>query len=171
MFGARVDKIAVTFLGRRHMPDDRARILHRLQAALRHETLTALCYDIHADRAKAAGREEIALRLGAVGEAHRRHIEALEDRIRDLGGHPNVTAPPESLLNNGQCHPEGDLLHALEHDLRAEDTEIEEYEVLAGQSDDDTANLCGDIIDDDRSHLAWLREEVVRERNLGDPED
>ncbi len=151
------------------MPDDRERILNRLQATLRHEVLAATCYELHAVRARNLQRNDISARLAAVAETHRHHIADLEQRIQELGGTPAQTQAPASLLEN-TCGPMNGLLHALEHDLRAEDTEIEEYEQLSRQADGETAELCEAHIKDDRDHLAWLREQVVRERNLDDIE-
>jgi bacterioferritin (cytochrome b1) len=144
------------------MLDDRERILNRLQAALRHERLAAACYRNHAKRAAGLEQPAIAERLAIMANVHATHAQRLTVRIEELGGKASPVNGAESVVNDNSCEDgQIDLAEALEHDLRLEDTEIEEYEILSGQSDDRTAELCEGHIREDKENLQWLREQVV----------
>jgi bacterioferritin (cytochrome b1) len=148
------------------MPDDRERILNRLQSSLRHEYMAAASYEAHAARALELRCKEIAQKLRDVAASHREHIARLEQRIHELGGCPIAVDPPKSLSSRNHCLEAGDMVCALEQDLRAEDTEIEEYETLARQSDERTAELCEGCIREDREHLRWLRDQLAQEQGM-----
>lgn len=145
------------------MSDDRHKIVDRLQSTLRNEYIAATCYERHAEYARTLARYALAESLDAMATDHKQHIERISARIRELGGSPTGFDPPEEMLEKMGCLPKDDFCHALEQDLRFEDTEIEDYQILVRQSDERTASLCGQNIRDDREHLRWLRDQVVRE--------
>lgn len=152
------------------MPDDRQRIIQRLQSALRNEHLSVGCYDVHAKTATELRYLDMAATLRRMGDAHRRHIIRLERRIRELGGEPTIYHLAEIMQQNHGCVTEKDILLALEQDLKAEDTQVEEYHVLAQQSDAATADMCAQYIEEDQAHLRWLRDQVLR-LNHWDPDE
>ena len=143
------------------MSKDRDKILDRLQVALRDEHLTVFCYLVQADEVESSGHFRLANRLRTIGAHHRRHIEWVEERILELGGHPRSFVPPPDLATRMRCLPAHDLCTALEHDLKAEDTEIESYQTLAGQSDCNTAEMCEQATSEDREHVEWLRIQLI----------
>ncbi len=153
------------------MPDDRQRILQRLQSALRNEHLSAASYEMHAERARTLQRKDIARTLLDMAASHKGHIRSLETRIRELGGEPAPIPDPNHTLASRNHANDPDLCLALEQDLKAEDTEIEEYEILARQSDEQTSEICHHNIEEDRRHLDWLREQLIRGRNLDSVEE
>ena len=141
------------------MLDERVKILHRMQGALRNEFLAASVYERHAHYAREQGRTDLAERLLLMADTHREHMESWSIRIRELGGRPEVGSLPKSVVAPGEG---GDLMTALERDLKLEDTEIEDYQVLASQSDEETTHLCERCMEDDRRNLRWLREQLDR---------
>ena len=154
------------------MIDERERLLHRLHAVLRIERLSAVCYETHADRARASGHRRMAQALHEMAQSHDRHCRELASRIAELGGDPQGAPLHEELIANTSCWPDDDdMCSAFEIDLRAEDSEIEAYQVLLRQSDAHTASLCEDAIAEDRQHLRWLREQLFRGLELPLPEE
>jgi bacterioferritin (cytochrome b1) len=148
------------------MPNDRDKVLDRLQAVLKDEHLSAFCYQVHAEESRAMGHERLARRLEAIASDHQRHIQALRTKITTLGAEPRDFTPPPAVEERMRNLPRHDLCMALEHDLKSEDTEIEAYATLAQQTDEHTAEMCNRITHDDREHAAWLRDELVRGLNL-----
>lgn len=148
------------------MPKDREKILDRLQVALRDERLTVFCYSVQADEVESTGHFRLANQLRNIAADHQRHIEWVKERILELGGEPRNFNPPPDLELRIRCLPAQDLCTALEHDLKAEDTEIESYQTLAGQSDSNTADICDQCTLEDRKHAAWLREQLIKGMNL-----
>lgn len=148
------------------MPKDREKILDRLHAALKDERVSAFNYHLQADEMRRLGRVNIARHLEAIAADHEEHGAGVEERIRALGGEPQAFTPPPEMLARFRELPKKDLCLALEHDLKAEDTEIETYTTLAEQSDGATSAACARFTNDDRGHAAWLRREIVRGMHL-----
>lgn len=143
------------------MRRDREKILDRLHVALKDERLSACCYRVQADETRKTGRRTIADHLDAIAADHEHHIQLVEERIRALGGVPQEFVPPHDLIERVRNQPRENLCIALEHDLKAEDTEIETYQVLAKQTDGETSNVFEAVTSEDRAHVDWLRKELV----------
>lgn len=143
------------------MRKDREKILDRLHVALKDERLSACCYRVQADETRKTGRRAIADHLDAIAGDHEKHIAIVEERIRALGGEPQEFKPPGDLIERVRNLPRENLCVALEHDLKAEDTEIETYQVLAKQTDGETSDVFEIVTAEDRAHVEWLRQELV----------
>lgn len=143
------------------MRRDREKILDRLHVALKDERLSACCYRVQAEETRKSGRHGIADHLEAIAADHEHHILLVEERIRALGGEPQEFVPPRDLIERVRHQPREDLCIALEHDLKAEDTEIETYQTLANQTDGNTSEFFASVTEEDRAHVEWLRQELV----------
>src|SRR5690606_23601829 len=120
------------------MPNDRDKVLDRLQAVLKDEYLSSFCYQLHAEESRNAGHDRLARRLESIAADHQRHIQAIRGRIQAMGAAPRDYTPPQAVIARLRNLPKQDLCMALEHDLKAEDTEIESYATLAQQTDANT---------------------------------
>lgn len=98
------------------------KIIDYLNIILEIEHGAVLQYILHTYRLTRSGNKELAGELLVIANDEIRHAEALEDKIRELGGKPTTSAKwPKS---------KGDLEEMLQYNLESEKKSIVLYEKL-----------------------------------------
>jgi len=123
-------------------------------------------YMVHAEICENSGHDRLAQAYEARNAEEMKHVQRLVARIRARGGKPGLgTASVDGIA-------EEDLGALLRADLRTEELVVAAYQdaLSIASEDRESRELLASILEEERRHVAWLRDELGRlERTLAEP--
>ncbi|MGI6145764.1 MAG: DUF2383 domain-containing protein [Clostridia bacterium] len=138
--------------------------IEKLNELLKGERMAIQVYD----RTKKLQQDtQVANMLNTFESDHKKHAEMLSERIRELGGDPEVTtgfpgmmADIMSVINSIRGPHQ-----LLEQVYDGEDKGIHAYEERLNQLDRDSQVIIRQIMNEDHEHLKWFKVRMEKEKS------
>lgn len=134
-------------------------IVQTLQKTLHAEITAVEMYSIHAKVIQEAG---VAQAISAIRDAEMGHAKALAERIRTLGGEPELSLTGAKIAGRSLAGTQASTLDMLQLELAEEQIAIIEYaNAIARISDDDTTlDMLEEHLMDEIRHSRWMKTQI-----------
>jgi bacterioferritin len=140
------------------------KVIEKLNRMLAEELTAINQYMVHSEMCANWGFHRLHEAIEKRAIVEMKHAEKLIGRILFLEGRPNV-----SRLND--VHIGADVPAQLEHDRKAEETAVAEYNdavrLCAETGDNGSRELFESILKDEEEHLDWLEAQLDQVRQVG----